>query len=382
MKKLLTLLCLLAVCGEFGYLLLKDHPHWPEIVWTPALWTSPETGVAADSAESVAAGQSVPGNPAGPSPALDSGLANPGVRSFTPSAGVPSSREDVGLPARMEEESGRPKPVRSELAAGAEEPQTEPEDSVSETPTLADQLFEPTVSSVSAASVKPVNEPVSLDRAFASLVRVIQTGSESEAAGGRRGSGNGQTGVGVIVEVDSEGFRVLTAAHVVAQLVDLDVELLAFLDEPTGLVSGGTDAEPRRFRSVEVIGQDPGRDLALLQVHWPVAEPGRIAQAVFHAEVGRDWTDAEVWLANLNGSGGVERISASVIDQKRARREIEGAPVEYLVLDQVSVPGMSGGGLFAESGELIGIISGNGGGRLHCIAGREIQVFLSVVRSD
>lgn len=393
MKKLLTLLCVLAVCGEFGYLLLKDHPHWPEIVWTPALWTATEAEVVSGTAAPDSSGALALEEPAGGSPEMDAG---PAMDSSQIPASVPASTSpiDVSSPSVGDENGGQLKfvkededtvrsaPDTSELVAVPESPPAEVAESVAESMTWADQLFEPTVSSVSAASAKQVREPGAIEQSFASLVRVIQTGAGSGVTGGRRGQAIGQTGLGVILDVDSEGFQVLTAAHVVAQSADLDVELIPAMNQSPEGASGNQEVQSQRFRSVEVMGQDAGRDLALLRVHWPLADPERMIPVGLHSDVKHIWVKSQVWLAKLNDVDGVVRIGATVIDQKRARREIDGPPVEYLVLDQVSVPGMSGGGLFAESGELIGIISGNGGGRLHCIASSEIKTFLSETKSD
>ncbi|MCC9656080.1 S1 family peptidase [Rhodopirellula halodulae] len=348
MKKTLTLICGIAVAAEFGYLLLKDHPHWPEIVWTPGLWippSSPDEGsfkrpMAEDSTTS--------------------------FRAMEASGNEDSSVSPGGLTSDPTDQNAESAKVES----------IEETDS-----SWADKLFEPdrpseegSVDSAAKTSDRSLTT-ANTDLLARSMVQVRRESDEIAIGQTGRRQNDGWTGAGVIVKVDSEGFWVLTAQHVVARPVSLEIELL----EDNGGGGGGPLAmESHSLQAVELVGKDQDRDLALLRVEWPLAMTRGI-QAVDWAGGGHVSSGEEVLVCEFTGENRWEWDRATLVERKTAKREHGGVPIEYLVLSNPSKPGMSGGGAFTASGKLCGIISGNGAGQMHCIAVTEIDRFMATV---
>ncbi|WP_404308826.1 S1 family peptidase [Neorhodopirellula lusitana] len=358
MKKLLTLLCLLAIAAEFGYLLLKDHPQWPDIVWTPELWF-PENSATA--------------------PADSGGVPIDSNSNIVP-AGINASANPIDSGNGMQSGNVATTVV---LTSGANPAAVANSEEASQSSATEDA--ESTFTMPHHASPEPkadMNEDTDLvRRALSSLVRVHQVPASGANASSAENVTPQNTGTGVIVKVHADGFDVLTASHVVEGRSNVKVELMPPMNDASGSGSRGLEALPTSLtapilNSVEVLGRDTVKDLALLHVHWPVAGSRTLTSVPLDSTPQTNWSGREVWLGDLDAGSDTRAMSATVTKLTRARRDESTAAVEYLVLDKVSHPGMSGGGVFSSEGQLVGIVSGNGDGHMHCVAPSELDAFL------
>lgn len=147
---------------------------------------------------------------------------------------------------------------------------------------------------------------------------------------GQRGSKQRSLGSGFIV--DAEGL-ILTNAHVVANVDDIIVRL----------------ANEREFPA-EVVGSDPGTDMALLRI-----KPGK-GEKLKALELGdSDKLKVGEWVVAIGSPFGLAHtVTVGVVSAKG--RTIGSGPYEdYIQTDASINPGNSGGPLLSAEGKVIGI---------------------------
>ncbi len=148
-------------------------------------------------------------------------------------------------------------------------------------------------------------------------------------------------GSGVVLSAQGE---VLTNHHVIAEALDLRVRL--------------HDGQRLRAR---VVGSDPERDLALLQIVEPVEGLRAAVLGDSEALAVGDWV-----LAVGNPLGLEHSVTRGIVSAKGRRERLGGpGPVDFLQTDAAINPGNSGGPLFDLRGEVVGInaaVAGEGHG--------------------
>jgi S1-C subfamily serine protease len=170
------------------------------------------------------------------------------------------------------------------------------------------------------------NLPELVDRVRPSVVRI----------GATTGLGLGSQGVGTGVMIDREG-NILTNYHVIEGAQSLTVDL--------------TDGTQLRG---QVVGTDPGNDLAVIRAAIPT---DKIQPATFgdseSVRVG------EPVFAIGNPFGLVFTVTSGIISgRERERSALDGRPIRNVLQTDAAVnPGNSGGPLFNARGEVVGINS-------------------------
>jgi len=208
-------------------------------------------------------------------------------------------------------------------------------------------------------------------------------------------------GCGVVIAQRAQEFDVLTAAHIVSAEPRLVVQCFApGKDGAVGpLVKHG---------NLKVRIQDPRADLAVLEVRSGIPPAGVVGRHVGDAmatqklgEPGQIHSEQNEQKLNELGEGAATESPAAVIAapfvawavewtqvealqmrkvqvvrRQVARRTLGTQPVSFWVLAEPSRSGMSGGGLFSESGELVGVASGNSGQHAYYTDDLEMGEFL------
>ena len=170
------------------------------------------------------------------------------------------------------------------------------------------------------------NLPELVDRVRPSVVRI----------GATTGLGLGSQGVGTGVMIDRDG-NILTNYHVIEGAQSLTVDL--------------TDGTQLRG---QVVGTDPGNDLAVIRAPIP---SDKIKPATFgdseSVRVG------EPVFAIGNPFGLVFTVTSGIISgRERERSALDGRPIRNVLQTDAAVnPGNSGGPLFNARGEVVGINS-------------------------
>lgn len=178
--------------------------------------------------------------------------------------------------------------------------------------------------------------------------------------------GNSQGSGTVIASVDGETL-ILTAAHVLEEPGPIRVELHRY---NLGLEQDATNGPwPRRVRG-EVAATDSAADVAIVRIPRMVALPyvARVASGKTDPDEGTLVTSIGIDLGTSLSSWSTQIVEVD-------RFEVEGSGVgrRFLITSKAPNHGRSGGGLFLESGDLVGVCVG----RTEVVKGRWLGIFAS-----
>jgi hypothetical protein len=208
----------------------------------------------------------------------------------------------------------------------------------------------------------------SQDEVLKKLLRAtsVEINHEPEIAGTE-----GTQGSGVIVAVTREGFEVLTACHVVNGKNKLTV--VAFYEI-------GGETERFEYRNVSILNCDKNSDLARLLVVTsdPPKRFVRIMQTPAEPISPVVDNGLAAWGLSWSDNGTPVPKPCRVKSHVTAQRVPGGRPIGYWVLNEPSVPGMSGGPLLNQDGFLIGIASGNSSGAAYYLDEFEISLLMNM----
>lgn len=174
-------------------------------------------------------------------------------------------------------------------------------------------------------------------------------------------------GSGTIVSSVSNETLVLTAAHVVTESGPLFVELHRY---NLGVERSRTSETWPRLVEAEVEASDRASDLAVLRVRGMVALPyvARITPVTDAPARGTAVTSVGIDLGTRLSSW-----TTQVRNVERFAMEGGGAERQFLVTNRAPEHGRSGGGLFLDNGELIGVCIG----RAEIVEGHRSGIFAS-----
>lgn len=213
---------------------------------------------------------------------------------------------------------------------------------------------------------------------------VVAVGMERAVAvsGSSCGDAGASVGSGVIVGPD----RVLTAAHVVAGLADLEVSIRS--DHPAQAVervpgSGSaadagsrSDTSPVAVAPATIVAFDPLRDLALLEAdlsQWPDPET-ELSYRVLGAG------DTGVMVGGMTSGDVTFAVAKKVIIETDEIRGDGRSQRSGYRIEAETTSGDSGAGLYGRAGDFAGMlfaVSTEDGGRSWATAADEIELFLS-----
>ena len=193
-------------------------------------------------------------------------------------------------------------------------------------------------------------------------------------------SRSGIFGGGSIVAIDELGFDVLTAAHVIAGTRSLEIH--AWTPQTPDDASAFPDGNVLRFADVTVVAEDKDLDLAWLRVETPIRLrhaldlPGTAVAKQLSAAVRRG-EPVTAYRAGWMAEDRPTLEPVTIIGAKRAVRRRGDVAVNYFAVDQPTTKGDSGAGLFDRRGVLIGVASGNSGGRGYFCDAGEVSRFIT-----
>lgn len=155
---------------------------------------------------------------------------------------------------------------------------------------------------------------------------------------------------GIIIYSNNEYSLVLTANHVIME----DIKNNDPIEVASMLILLGEDGTPKGLIDkveAKIVGVDEKKDLALLRVPFknkPYSKVGRLplrlGQRIYSAG---------------NPNFNYETIASGVVSNvRRVVIKEDGTAFEAIQVDAGTIFGQSGGGLFNESGELVGVASG------------------------
>ncbi|MCR9295037.1 MAG: serine protease [bacterium] len=182
-----------------------------------------------------------------------------------------------------------------------------------------------------------------------------------------------RVGTGFIVRHTPTGIDLVTAQHVTDDMEDVVLRLW---------LGSGTTSNYRDYATFEVIYADYTRDLSYVRVVHQFGEgEGGVQAALRVASNPPEKKEFFAWAVDAGDVAEKPRmLGVNVVDRIRAKRFKTTDPIHYWKLEQDSAPGMSGGPLLDQQGNVIGVASGNSRGHGYYCAHREIVTFLQEAR--
>lgn len=212
------------------------------------------------------------------------------------------------------------------------------------------ELAEPGIATTDETAPKPSASVMQFDPERLKL-SMVALGTANE----------GWLAYGVVVGRSSTGFDVVTADHVLDGRKNVMVQAWQ---------GDGASAKLQSFLSVTVMHRAPDKDLAWVRVRASASDVVPLSIAPL-----RERDRQAVWTYHVNQQKPI--FESHEIDKRlTAKREGQATAVSYWRLMNRIEPGLSGGALVDETGQWIGIASGNNQNQAHYVDPSEIISFL------
>lgn len=170
-------------------------------------------------------------------------------------------------------------------------------------------------------------------------------------------------GSGSIFAIQDDKVYILTAYHVIQGAATVTVT-----------THFGPGQKPQFFAAGVVVASDRASDLALVSLTAQV--PPECFLDVGPVDQKLPEGGMAAWSFGCESRTGAVCSEVRILAQKRVRRQAGGSAVEVWEVDPASIEGHSGGPMVDPSGRLLGVASGNSGGKAYFTHTAEVYQFL------